>query len=336
MPMSGERSLSPDERDRYIVERLRSAELPVSGEALAAELGVSRVALWKRVEALKAWGYGIEASRKGYALGRDDGLAVWDLDPPGPVALFGQASSTMDEALDWARSGAPSGAMVLALGQSAGRGRGGESWESPAGGLYFSIVLRSALPPSHAGALSLEAALALTEGLAAAGVRGAAFAWPSAVECYGRKAAGILVEPHGDLGAASSYVVGIGVKAALVDLARAVSGAPGTGVGRSEPVAPGEADPGVPARRARLAAYVARRLSDWAASPALDPARWAPLLPADPLAVELWTGESRVVRAAGFDARGDLLPDGGGPALSVGECRSARTLGDGPAAAVKI
>lgn len=319
MSMSGERSLSPDERDRYVVECLRSADGPVSGEALAVELGVSRVALWKRVEALKAWGYGIEASRKGYTLSRDDGLAVWDLDPPGPVVLFGLAGSTMDEALELARSGAPSGAMVLALGQSAGRGRGGESWESPAGGLYFSIVLRSALPPSHAGALSLEAALALTEELAEAGVRGAAFAWPNTVDRAGSKVAGILVEPHGDLGAASSYVVGIGIKSALVDLAR-------TGGGVGGPGAPGEPDSTVPARRARLAASVARRLTAWAATPILEPARWSSLVPTESLAVELWTGESRVVRAVGFTTRGDLVPADGSLALSVGECRSARPL----------
>jgi len=316
--MSGERSLSPDERDRYIVERLRSADGLVSGEALAAELGVSRVALWKRVEALKAWGYGIEASRKGYVLARDDGLALWELEYPGPVALFGQVGSTMDEAAALARAGAPSGAMVLALGQSAGRGRGGEAWDSPSGGLYFSIILRSALPPSHAGALSLEAALILVEGLEAAGIQGAVFGWPNAIVHAGAKVAGILVETQGDLGAASAYIVGLGVKAALLEPSRAAALPDGT--------APGDKGPSVPARRAGRAALVARGLVDWASAPLLDPERWTPLLPSAPLRVGLWSGESVIMRPAGFSARGDILSDDGSLGLSMGECRSVRAV----------
>ncbi|MDX9958571.1 MAG: helix-turn-helix domain-containing protein, partial [Spirochaetia bacterium] len=52
--------------DPNIVKRLREATKPVSGQTMAEELGLSRVALWKRIETLKAWGYGIEASRRGY------------------------------------------------------------------------------------------------------------------------------------------------------------------------------------------------------------------------------------------------------------------------------
>jgi len=175
------RALSPDQRDRYIVERLRASAKPVSGELLAVELGMSRVALWKRVESLKAWGYGIAATRKGYALGVDDGLAGWELDAPGPVVLYSTVGSTMDEARAMAEAGAPSGATVLALAQSAGRSRSGGAWESPAGGLYLSFVVRSPLPPSHAGALSLEAAAATLGALKKAGATGLSYRWPSDV-----------------------------------------------------------------------------------------------------------------------------------------------------------
>ena len=172
------RGLSPDAEDRVIIERLGKSSVPVSGEALATELGMSRVALWKRIESLKAWGYGISASHKGYELVSNDGLAGWELDSPGPVLLFDTVGSTMDEARILAVGGAPSGATVLALRQTNGRGRNGGSWESPAGGLYVSFVLRSHLPPSHAGALSLEVALQANVALGQAGISSVAFNWP--------------------------------------------------------------------------------------------------------------------------------------------------------------
>jgi biotin operon repressor BirA-like protein len=59
---------APDEGDRLIVEVLRAESAPVSGESLARELGISRVALWKRIQALNAWGYGIRAAHSGYEL----------------------------------------------------------------------------------------------------------------------------------------------------------------------------------------------------------------------------------------------------------------------------
>lgn len=301
--------LSPDRRDRYIVERLRSSPGPVSGELLAAELDMSRVALWKRIESLKAWGYGVEASRKGYVLAHDDGLAGWELEAPGPLVLFDTVTSTMDEAEALARAGAPSGATVLALGQSAGRGRLKDTWESPAGGLYLSVVLRSNLPPSHAGALVLETAAATLRALKAAGATGLGYNWPGDIVADGglgpRKVGGVLVETHGDIAAADWYIVGLGLNVAPFTL-------PGRD-GETDPH--GEREGRRPAqgatreetqeetreetqretqratqretrretqretRRATLAAGIVRSLVAWAATPDLDPARWSGLMP---------------------------------------------------------
>ncbi len=318
------RGLSPDEHDRYIVERLVSSPEPVSGEVLAAGLGMSRVALWKRMASLKAWGYGIEASRKGYELVSNDGLAGWELDSPGPVLLFDMVASTMDEARTLALSGAPSGATVLALGQSAGRGWNGSVWESPAGGLYLSVILRSQLPPSHAGALSLEAALQTREALSRIGVASLEFIWPSSiVSCVSghgsarsspRKVGGILVEAFGDIGKADFYIVGLGLNTAPNELA-ALGGAFGSDA---------------PARRSVLAADIVRSLVTWAADPRLDPARWQSLVPGKggPMVLELWNGSHRTFVPAGFNDRGDLVSSRGGPAVSIGECRRIYKEGD--------
>ncbi|OHD23123.1 MAG: biotin--[acetyl-CoA-carboxylase] ligase, partial [Spirochaetes bacterium GWB1_59_5] len=168
------------------------------------------------MESLKAWGYGIEASRKGYELAWDDGLAGWELDSPGPVLLMDSVGSTMDEARRLAFGGAPSGASVMALRQTAGRGRNGSVWDSPSGGLYLSVVIRSRLPLSHGGALSLETALITLRVLAEAGASSLEFDWPNSLasrvgnpgaylEARSRKVGGILVEAHGDIGASDFY-----------------------------------------------------------------------------------------------------------------------------------
>lgn len=311
------RGLSPDEHDHCIVKRLLASPGPLSGEVLAAELGMSRVALWKRMASLKAWGYGIEASRRGYKLVSNDGLAGWELDSQGPVLLFETVGSTMDEARALAFSGAPSGATVLALGQTAGRGRNGSEWESPAGGLYLSTVIRSPLPPSHAGAMSLEVALQALDVLRLAGVASLDFSWPGslvscassngAVKARTHKVGGILVEVHGDIGRADFYIVGFGLNTAPREL-----------------VAPGGASGnGAPARRSALAATIVRSLVAWADDPRLDPARWQSLVPGrgGTLTLELWNGSHRAFVPTGFNDRGDLMSSKGGPAVSIGECR---------------
>ena len=300
--------LSPDQRDRYIIERLRKATEPLSGELLSAELGLSRVALWKRIESLKAWGYGIEASRKGYLLVSDDGLAGWDIDAPGPVLLFDTTGSTMDEARALAAGGAVSGTTVLALQQSAGRGLGGRPWVSPAGGLYVSVVLRSDLPPTSAGALSLEASSVTLATLNAAGATELQFRWPNDIVMItassgrSRKVGGVVVESYGDLGHADYYIVGMGLSTAPLELAGSATAA----------------------RRAVLAAAIVKSLALWAEHPALDASRWAWMAPEPGTVarVSLWNGTERHLMPDGFNDHGDIMPSGGGQPISIGECRA--------------
>ena len=301
--------------DKTILERLRHAESPVSGQSLARELGISRVALWKRMEGLKAWGYRIEAGRRGYALVRDDGLSPVDLPPP--VRVLPRVSSTMDAARDWGWAGAPSGAALLALSQRSGRGRGGRTWESPDGGLYLSLILRSALPAVYAGALVLEAARTLLEVLGASGIRGASFRWPNDVTAGSRKLGGILVDSFGGLDRPDFYVLGIGLNTASVEI-------PGRGTAGLE-----QLSERVPRRR-DLAASLAESLRVWCASPDTNPRRWEGLTP-DPLCparAELWDGRIRKLRPRGYTARGELSCYGF--SLAYGECRKMSYEGEEP------
>lgn len=112
-----------------------------------------------------------------------------------------ETGSTNAVARELAACGAPHGTLVTATTQTAGRGRQGRTWTSPAGALLLSLVIRDPDP-----LLSLRAGLAVAD-VAGAGAR---VKWPNDVLIGGRKAAGVLVEGRPAEGWA---VLGIGVNA---------------------------------------------------------------------------------------------------------------------------
>ena len=126
-------------------------------------------------------------------------------------------SSSNDRALAWAREGAPHGALVTADEQTAGRGRLGRRWASPAGeGLYASVVLR---PAEYLGggaswsprwsALGLAVGLGLRLGLGR-WVPEVRLKWPNDLLVRRRKLAGVLCETRWQ-GSTPDVVVGFGI-----------------------------------------------------------------------------------------------------------------------------
>lgn len=126
-----------------------------------------------------------------------------------PLKLYDSIGSTNDAAARLARGGAPEGCMVIAREQTAGRGRAGRKWHTPAeGGLALSVVLRPAL--REVAGLGLIGALAAVESLEDLGLE-ALVKWPNDVLLGGRKVAGILAEASW-IGEALDYVIlGIGL-----------------------------------------------------------------------------------------------------------------------------
>ena len=123
----------------------------ISGEQLAQTLGVSRAAIHKAAAALTTQGYTLEAApRRGYRLlGGDPFCADAVGEYPAPVYVHERLDSSNQTAKRLALAGAPHGTLVLAGQQSAGRGRMGRRFESPAGkGIYLSLVLRVPVPAS--------------------------------------------------------------------------------------------------------------------------------------------------------------------------------------------
>ena len=119
--------------------------------------------------------------------------------------------STSDDALAWAKAGAPHGAVVVSDEQHAGRGRAGKSWQSPAGvNLYFSCVLRPDLAAKDVAPITLSAGLALARALEAYKVK-AQLKWPNDLYVEASKLAGILTEMTTQGQNIQAAVVGVGL-----------------------------------------------------------------------------------------------------------------------------
>jgi len=109
-----------------------------------------------------------------------------------------EAGSTNSEAMRRAGDGVPSGTWVIADRQTAGRGRSGRVWESPAGNFYASLVLRDVFPLEKAAQLALVSGVAMHAAViaAASGSLGAGLElkWPNDILLGRGKVGGILVE----------------------------------------------------------------------------------------------------------------------------------------------
>lgn len=212
--------MSPDTR---ILRALREAgEGGVSGAALAKDLGVSRAAVWNRIEELRRHGYDIEASpHLGYILrGAPDALHGDDLMARLPrnrvlgrdIRVFTETTSTNDIVEKLARDGVAEGSVVFAETQTKGRGRMGRQWFSPTGsGLWFSVLLRPKLRPSSATQLTVLSAVAVVRAIERETGLKPEIKWPNDIMFGQRKVAGILLELGAELDRIRHATLGIGI-----------------------------------------------------------------------------------------------------------------------------
>jgi BirA family biotin operon repressor/biotin-[acetyl-CoA-carboxylase] ligase len=126
---------------------------------------------------------------------------------------FYKIGSTNTAAMAAAAQGAPEGSVFLAEEQTAGRGRGSNSWQSPRStGIYCSAVLRPAQPPTEVLVLSLAAGLAVRAAIQQVDSRvNPDLKWPNDVLINGRKVCGILTEMNAEATRVRYIVVGVGI-----------------------------------------------------------------------------------------------------------------------------
>jgi BirA family biotin operon repressor/biotin-[acetyl-CoA-carboxylase] ligase len=196
-----------------ILTILRRVNGIVSGEVLSAELGISRVSIWKHIRKLQESGYEIESGPKGYRLIRDPDIPfAWEF--PGRsdrVHYFKEVSSTMDIALEMARKGCPGGSVVVADRQLKGRGRLARLWRSAQGGLYFTMVLKPEMPPALGARVSFAASLHLALTLKRLHGVEARVKWPNDILVDEKKIAGMLSLMEAEVDRIDFLNIGIGL-----------------------------------------------------------------------------------------------------------------------------
>ena len=207
-----------------VLEALRRADgRTCSGETLSSEHGVSRTQVWKYVETLRQRGYEVEAEAGGgyrlagvpdrlYPEELHDGLRTRWL--ARDLRYLDETDSTNRVAMELAREGAAHGTTVVAEAQTAGRGRLGRSFFSPAyQNVYTSIVLRPRLLLTEAPTWTLAAAVAVADAIADAvdDPEAVEIKWPNDVLLGGRKTCGILMELSAEASHVAWMVLGIGV-----------------------------------------------------------------------------------------------------------------------------
>ena len=120
--------------------------------------------------------------------------------------------STNDDLLEAGKLGAPHGTGLAARAQTAGRGRRGHKWDSTAGNLLLSIVVRPNVNPAKYSGLAAVCGLAVLETLEKQGLATEiGLKWPNDLVARGRKLGGILVEAARDNEGKPFAVCGIGV-----------------------------------------------------------------------------------------------------------------------------
>lgn len=193
----------------------------VSGQALSEEMGVTRAAIWKQMERLRELGFQIEATgRSGYKL-----IACPDLLMEPMIRLridtkwvgkeilyFRELESTNKHARMLAAQGAQAGTLVIANGQTQGRGRRGRGWISPMGdGIFMSLILRPKMHPSKVAKLSLLTAVAVAQAIDEVTGLEARIKWPNDIVCEGKKVCGMLLEMTADEQCVHDVVAGVGI-----------------------------------------------------------------------------------------------------------------------------
>ncbi|MEI6638645.1 MAG: biotin--[acetyl-CoA-carboxylase] ligase [Chlorobium sp.] len=205
-----------------ILTCLSTADDFLSGERLCGTLGITRSAVWKHIRQLRSEGYQIDAvTGRGYLLSGITGRPVHgEVLPFLTCQRFGTtidyhalATSTNMLAKALAVEGAPEGSVVVADAQSGGKGRMGRTWISPpAVNLYFSLILRPAVPSIRVPQLTLLLAVALRRALTELSPGLAALIkWPNDILVNGKKLCGILCEMQSEPEMTHFVVAGIGI-----------------------------------------------------------------------------------------------------------------------------
>lgn len=203
-----------------LLDRLADGERH-TGVQLAEALGVTRAAVWKRIEALRELGLAIESGPRGYRLERpfrplDEAAVRSALDEPELALEIRFLVDSSNTQLALSRRNDQRAQVLLAEAQSAGRGRRGRAWRSPPGsGIYLSLAWRFESGLTGLAALSLVAGLAAASVLRELGAAGVGLKWPNDLWAGEAKLGGILIDISGTAEGPCEAIIGLGLNVDL-------------------------------------------------------------------------------------------------------------------------
>jgi BirA family transcriptional regulator, biotin operon repressor / biotin---[acetyl-CoA-carboxylase] ligase len=193
----------------------------ISGQKIAGQIGVSRSAVWRWTQKLRALGVRVKGHpRTGYRIERVPDVLSPSLlrrglrnSPFGKhIYHFFKTDSTNRVALELGHAGEPHGTVVVAEEQTAGRGRAGRSWHSEkTSGIYITVLLRPQISPLVAPLIPLLAGLAVREAVLEETGLESDLRWPNDLLLGGKKFCGILTEMYAEPSQVRFVIVGIGV-----------------------------------------------------------------------------------------------------------------------------
>jgi BirA family transcriptional regulator, biotin operon repressor / biotin---[acetyl-CoA-carboxylase] ligase len=226
--------------DPLLAELTRHPE--ISGAELARSLGISRAAVWKQIDRLRALGLPIEAQAgAGYRLAHPLQLLdvthirrALDADTQRLLARLEIVNETASTSADLLAgvSNLRSGSCLIAEAQTAGRGQRGRRWQSPfASGFLGSVLWHFDQGLASLGGLSLAMGVAVADALADCGAK-VQIKWPNDIIVDGRKLGGILVDAGGEAHGNCHVVVGLGLNGRLPEAAYAEIDQPVTDLAR--------------------------------------------------------------------------------------------------------
>jgi BirA family biotin operon repressor/biotin-[acetyl-CoA-carboxylase] ligase len=198
---------------------------PRSGVSLAAEFGVSRAAVWKRIALLRERGLAIQAENRAYCLAHGTPLlnrnAILAAMPPAEaeaIAALQVDFEVESTQLLACQHPAPERGLAvwLAETQTGGQGRRGKRWHSPPlANIYASVNRRFHCAMADMSGFSLACAVMLAQSLQARGVAGVMLKWPNDIWLQGEKCAGLLIQMRGEAAGPCELTIGFGVNVHL-------------------------------------------------------------------------------------------------------------------------
>jgi BirA family biotin operon repressor/biotin-[acetyl-CoA-carboxylase] ligase len=206
-----------------VLEVLEQSDSPLSGETISTNLGITRAAVWKHINELRAMGYDISSSQKeGYQLTKTSSkLLPYEVHKKLKTQFIGKKMRYLESTPStiWVGKQICSegdvekmhGLVIIAEEQTGGIGRMGRAWVSPSGGIWITIVLKPGIPIDHVFMVTMAGSVAVARAIRKEFDLGALIKWPNDIFIGDKKVAGLLLELSAEADTIHYCLLGIGI-----------------------------------------------------------------------------------------------------------------------------